>query len=648
MLRKKIMVIILSVAIVVTSNVFFTQNFVQAVTVKKEYINNNRPGTSLQPTGIVIHDTDDPGGTAQNNRDYFNNYASAQASAHYFVDWNQAIQAIPENEVAWHAGPTANSKYLGVEMCVPYGTDQAKFNEVYQNTVELVASICKRYGWNSNNIHSHKWVSETYGETDHTDPIGYLNEYGKTWDQLLSDIQKAIDGTSSGNNPTQPGASGDIADLQTILNNNGYGHLTVDNQAGAATIAACPLLKSGSSGDVVKWVQKKLGVSADGIFGNATKQAVIKFQNTNSIEADGIIGKMTWAKLLNSSSSNTTNPSTGGSIGNSTTPSTSGDIADLQTILNNSGYGKLTVNNQTGPATIAACPLLESGSSGNVVKWVQKKLGVSADGIFGNATKQAVINFQKANGLTADGEIGKMTWTKLLSSSSSSTTNPSTGGNTGNNTTPSTSGDIANLQTILNNGGYGHLTVDNQVGPATIAACPLLSSGSSGDVVKWVQKKLGVNADGIFGNATKQAVINFQKANGLEADGVIGKGTWTKLLSSSSSNTTNPSTGGSAENNTTPSTSGNIADLQAILNNNGYGHLTVDNQAGPATIAACPLLKSGSSGDVVKWVQKRLGVNADGIFGDATKQAVINFQKTNGLGADGEIGKMTWQKLLGI
>jgi|GEM_PF-1858798 len=656
MLRKKIIGLILSTAIIATSNIFVTSNFVQAVTIKKEYINNNRPGTTLQPEGIVIHATDNEGGTAQNNRDYFNNNPSAQASAHYLVDWNGCVQAIPENEIAWHAGYTANHKYLSVEMCEPYSSNQVEFNQVYQNTIELVASICKRYGWNSSNIHSHKWVSDTYGETDHTDPIAYLSEYGKTWDGLVSDIEKVINGTSSGNGsgdnsggnttPTQ-NPSGSIADLQKILNDNGYGKLDINNQSSSKMIAACPLLRNGSNGEVVKWVQKRLGISADGIFGSATKVAVANFQKTNGLDADGIVGKMTWTKLLSSASQSSNNSGSGSSGGSSSnpitpTPAASGSIAELQTILNGSGKS-LTVDNQVGPATIAACPLLEqNGISGDVVKWVQKRLGISADGIFGGTTKQAVINFQKANGLDADGEIGKMTWTKLLNSTSQSGTNTNNGGQT--NPAQSPSGDISELQTILNKNG-NNLTVNNQADQETIAACPLLRNGSNGDIVKWVQKRLGVNADGIFGDATKQAVANFQKTNGLDSDGVIGKATWTKLLNSTSQSGTSTNSG--SQTTPTENTNGDISELQTILNKNGSS-LTVDNQAGPSTLAACPLLRSGSSGDIVKWVQKKLGVNADGIFGNATKQAVASFQKENGLESDGEIGKMTWSKLLGI
>ena len=39
-------------------------------------------------------------------------------------------------------------------------------------------------------------------------------------------------------------------------------------------------------------------IAADGIFGNATRQAVVTFQQLMGISADGIIGQQTW-ELIN-------------------------------------------------------------------------------------------------------------------------------------------------------------------------------------------------------------------------------------------------------------------------------------------------------------------------------------------------------------
>lgn len=57
--------------------------------------------------------------------------------------------------------------------------------------------------------------------------------------------------------------------------------------------------------------------------------------------------------------------------------------------------------------------VLKKGSKGNDVKELQKKLKVTADGIFGTNTKNAVKKFQKANKLTQDGKVGKNTAHKL-------------------------------------------------------------------------------------------------------------------------------------------------------------------------------------------------------------------------------------------
>ena len=53
--------------------------------------------------------------------------------------------------------------------------------------------------------------------------------------------------------------------------------------------------------------------------------------------------------------------------------------------------------------------------------------------------------------------------------------------------------------------------------------------GSRGDVVKQIQHALGLKADGIFGEITKNAVIKFQKENGLNPDGIVGKKTLNAL-----------------------------------------------------------------------------------------------------------------------
>lgn len=76
-----------------------------------------------------------------------------------------------------------------------------------------------------------------------------------------------------------------------------------------------------------------------------------------------------------------------------------------------------------GEESVSAA-VLRQGASGNEVKEVQRRLkrwgyyNGSVDGVFGAGTKSAVIAFQKKNGLTADGVVGKSTYKALGMNSS--------------------------------------------------------------------------------------------------------------------------------------------------------------------------------------------------------------------------------------
>jgi putative chitinase len=60
------------------------------------------------------------------------------------------------------------------------------------------------------------------------------------------------------------------------------------------------LLKRGSSGEDVKKLQSRLGLTPDGVFGPGTEAKVKEWQTANSLVADGIVGSSTWSKLFES------------------------------------------------------------------------------------------------------------------------------------------------------------------------------------------------------------------------------------------------------------------------------------------------------------------------------------------------------------
>ena len=94
--------------------------------------------------------------------------------------------------------------------------------------------------------------------------------------------------------------------LQTTLNNVYKCKLIVDGIYGKATKSAVKqhYLKMGHKGDHVVWLQKALinrghVIEADGSFGSKTKAAVIAYQKSRGLSADGYAGVDTHSAIIN-------------------------------------------------------------------------------------------------------------------------------------------------------------------------------------------------------------------------------------------------------------------------------------------------------------------------------------------------------------
>ena len=139
-------------------------------------------------------------------------------------------------------------------------------------------------------------------------------------------------------------------------------------------IAPWPLVKQGARAFPVRPLQQLLRarnhqVQLDGIFGPRTKSAVQDFQRSKGLSPDGIVGPLTWARLV------------------------------VQ---------------------------VKRGSNGDAVRAVQEVMKfhdqsdgegppVHVDGIFGPRTDSWVRGFQRAVGTASDGIVGPITWRALVS-----------------------------------------------------------------------------------------------------------------------------------------------------------------------------------------------------------------------------------------
>ena len=407
--------------------------------------------------------------------------------------------------------------------------------------------------------------------------------------------------------------------------------------------AGYPVLRVGSTGSDVSDLQARLTElgyytgTIDGKYSTGTQSAVTEFQSRNGLTADGIAGRATQDKLYSASAQ----PKT-----------VSASAAD-------SGY-----------------TLLKEGASGLDVRKLQGRLAElgyyagGVDGIYGSTTTSAVKAFQRANGLSGDGQAGSQTQTKLYSASAKYAASPVATANpdqTRTLTVGMTGNDVYALQERLielnylsgvADGVFGTetqnaltafqsrngLTADGTAGastlkklngsckPAAATAEPsgngTMREGDTGEDVYTLQARLfelgyyNGRIDGRYSSETTAAVKAFQKANGLGADGIAGKGTMNKLNSGNAV---------AAE-----TTDDDIADEP-------------ETTYQPET--AYTVLRRGDKSDQVEVMQRYLATlgylstTPDGQFGSGTERAVKLFQEANGLTADGAAGSATQSRL---
>ena len=348
-------------------------------------------------------------------------------------------------------------------------------------------------------------------------------------------------------------------------------------------------LQQGDRGSAVFTLQRQLNriakdypflgkLTVDGIFGARMADTVKRFQKQFSLTADGVVGRQTWYKISYIYVS----------------------VKDL---------AELTSEGETSSGTLSdgswGGSTLRQGSTGSAVEQLQFWLNTLAqydagipstavDGVFGSRTAAAVRAFQRREGLTADGVVGRTTWTTLYNE-------------------------------------FRSIQSDNGT-PNAYPGTPL-RQGSHGQSVRLVQFWLkiartvyaslrSVTVDGVFGAATAAAVKRFQSYFGLTSDGVVGRTTWQKLYE--------------------------------VYNDIANKLLSASLRPGEYP----GLLRRGSTGTAVRELQFYLylmsayetsipAVSIDGSFGAATEAAVRAYQRFAGLTVDGVVGRTTWSSLYG-
>lgn len=147
-----------------------------------------RPGGAYPKTTITIHSTANANSTALNERAWLDNPANNRyASWHYCVDESGVVQAIPDQEEAWHCGDTEGNRHsLSIEICE--SGDRVK---TLLNAAKLAAEKLVEYGLTIKDLRRHAdWVNKDCPRIL-IDPVYIYRNYG--WNWFVKQVEEAVE-----------------------------------------------------------------------------------------------------------------------------------------------------------------------------------------------------------------------------------------------------------------------------------------------------------------------------------------------------------------------------------------------------------------------------------------------------------------------
>lgn len=152
---------------------------------------------TMTPKGICIHNTANDA-SARNEISYMQSNNN-EVSFHIAVDDQEAIQGLPLDRNAWHAGDGGNGQgnrnYIAVEICYSK-SGGSRFEAAEKRAAKEVAALLKKYGWGIDKIKDHRSFS------------GKNCPHRTNMSNFIKLVQSELTGSSA--TATSPGATGSV------------------------------------------------------------------------------------------------------------------------------------------------------------------------------------------------------------------------------------------------------------------------------------------------------------------------------------------------------------------------------------------------------------------------------------------------------
>lgn len=152
---------------------------------------------------LTVHETANPGASAYN---HYSLYSRGYAYAVQYVmdlDGSTVYHCMEDNRKAWAVG-NGNSRCVNIELC--HATNRADFDKQWDEAVKWCGDYLNKRGWGIDRMISHNDARRMWGGTDHTDPLSYFAQYGKSWNMFKAAVRDYM-GTGQVGGTVEQGAT---------------------------------------------------------------------------------------------------------------------------------------------------------------------------------------------------------------------------------------------------------------------------------------------------------------------------------------------------------------------------------------------------------------------------------------------------------